>query len=144
MNKMIKMAFAALSLVAFAGAAHAEGDAAKGKKVFKKCMACHKVGDGAKNGVGPQLNGIVGRKAGTVEKFKYSKLMKQASEAGLVWDDAMLHKYLDKKGVNKTLKNFVAEKGGKPKGKGKMTFPGLKKQADRDNVIAYLKTFSAK
>ena len=144
MMKFVKAAVAAIALIGFAGVAHAEGDAAKGKKVFKKCMACHKVGEGAKNGVGPVLTGVIGRKAGTFPKFKYSKLMKQASEAGLVWDEALLDKYLDKKGVNKTLKDFVKEKGGKPKGRGKMTFPGLKKPADRANVIAYLKTFSAK
>ncbi len=144
MMKIVKIAFAALAVMSFAGVAHAEGDAAKGKKVFKKCMACHKVGDKAKNGVGPELNGIIGRKAGSVEKFKYSKLMKQASEAGLVWDEALLDKYLAKKGVNKTLKGFVESKGGKPKGKGKMTFPGLKKDSQRADVIAYLKTFSAK
>jgi len=144
MMKTVKMAIAALALVSFAGLAHAEGDAAKGKKVFKKCQACHKIGDKAKNGVGPVLTGIIGRKAGTAAKFKYSKLMKGASEAGLVWDEAMLDKYLDKKGVNKTLKNFIKEKGGKPKGRGKMAFPGLKKPKDRANVIAYLKTFSAK
>ncbi len=144
MIKMFKVALAALALVSFAGVAHAEGDAAKGKKVFKKCMACHKVGDKAKNGVGPVLNNIIGRKAGTVEKFRYSKLLKGASEAGLVWDEAMLDKYLDKKGANKTLKNFIKEKGGKPKGKSKMAFPGLKKPKDRANVIAFLKTFSEK
>jgi len=144
MMKIVKVAVAALALVSFAGVAHAEGDAAKGKKVFKKCQACHKVGDKAKNGVGPVLTGIIGRKAGTAEKFKYSKLMKQASKAGLVWDEAMLDKYLDKKGTNKTLKNFIKEQGGKPKGKSKMAFPGLKKPKDRANVIAFLKTFGTK
>ncbi len=145
MMKMMKIAFAALSLFAFTGAAHAEGgDADKGKKVFNKCKACHKVGEGAKNGVGPQLNGIIGRKAASVEKFKYSKLIKGAAEAGLVWDEALLDKYLHKKGMNKTLRAFIEEKGGKPSGKSKMAFAGLKKDEDRANVIAYLKTFSAK
>ena len=144
MMKMIKIAVAALSLFAFTGVAHADGDAAKGKKTFNKCKACHKVGDGAKNGVGPELNGIIGRKAGAAEKFKYSKLIKGAAELGLVWDEATLDKYLDKKGMNKTLKAFIEEKGGKPKGKSKMAFAGLKKPTDRANVIAYLKTFAAK
>jgi cytochrome c len=144
MMKILKVAFAALALFAFAGVAHAEGDAAKGKKVFNKCKACHKIGEKAKNGVGPILNGIIGRKAGTREKFKYSKLMKGASELGLVWDEAMLDKYLDKKGMNKTLKAFITEKGGKPKGKSKMAFAGLKKAEQRADVIAYLKTFADK
>ena len=144
MMKIVKVAFAALALFAFTGAAHAEGDAAKGKKVFNKCKACHKVGDKAKNGVGPELNGIIGRKAGASEKFKYSKLVKGAAELGLIWDEANLDKYLNKKGANKTLKAFIVEKGGKPKGKSKMAFAGLKKDSDRANVIAYLKTFVAK
>ena len=137
MMKIVKVAFAALALISFSGIAHAEGDAAKGKKVFNKCKACHKVGDKAKNGVGPSLNGIIGKKAGAVEKFKYSKLLKGAAKAGLVWDEALLDKYLDKKGTNKTLKNFIKEKGGKPKGRSKMAFAGLKKPKDRANVIAY-------
>ena len=144
MMKMIKVAFAALALFSFTGVAHAEGDAAKGKKIFNKCKACHKVGEGAKNGVGPELNGIIGRKAGSVEKFKYSKLVKGAAELGMVWDEATLDKYLDKKGMNKTLKAFITEKGGEPKGKSKMAFAGLKKPQHRADVIAYLKTFVAK
>lgn len=144
MMKIIKMTFAVLALFAFTGAAHAEGDVAKGKKVFNKCKACHKVGGKAKNGVGPVLNGIIGRKAGAAEKFKYSKLLKGAAELGMVWDEALLDKYLDKKGMNKTLKAFIKEKGGKPKGKSKMAFAGLKKPQQRADVIAYLKTFAAK
>ncbi len=144
MMKIVKIAFAALALFSFTGVAHAEGDVAKGKKIFNKCKACHKVGDKAKNGVGPQLNGIIGRKAGSVEKFKYSKLVKGAAELGLVWDEALLDKYLDKKGANKTLKAFIVEKGGKPKGKSKMAFAGLKKPQQRADIIAYLKTFVAK
>ncbi len=144
MMKFVKMALAAVALFTFTGVAHAEGDAAKGKKTFNKCKACHKVGDKAKNGVGPQLNGIIGRKAGTVEKYKYSKLMKGASAAGMVWDVDNLRKYLDKKGMNKTLKEFIKSKGAEPKGKSKMAFAGLKKPSDRDNVIAYLATFAAK
>ena len=142
---MIKVAFAALALFSFTGVAHAEGDAAKGKKIFNKCKACHKVGDGAKNGVGPELNGIIGRKAGSVEKFKYSKLVKGAAELGMIWDEAtLLTNISTKKALNKTLKAFIVEKGGKPKGKSKMAFAGLKKPQQRADVIAYLKTFVAK
>jgi cytochrome c len=144
MKKIVKLAVAAVALVAFAGSANAEGDAAKGAKVFNKCKACHMVGDKAKNKVGPELNGIIGRKAAVVEKFKYSTLLKGAGEAGLVWDEALLDKYLDKKGMNPTLKEFIKSKGGEPKGKSKMAFAGLKKPTDRANVIAYLKTFAAK
>ena len=74
-------ALTGISLLVLAGSAvAADGDAANGLTVFKKCTACHKVGDGAKNGVGPQLNGIVGRKTGTAESFNYSPLNKAAGE----------------------------------------------------------------
>ncbi len=97
---------------------------AAGEKVFKRCAACHKVGEGAKNGVGPLLNGIVGRAAASVEGYKYSGAMIAMGEGGLVWDDAALHTYLENP------RGFV--KGTK------MTFAGLKKLEDRDAVIAYL------
>ena len=98
----------------------------QGEKVFKKCKACHQVGDGAKNKSGPQLNGIMGRTFGSVEGFKYSKSFKAASEEGRVWDDVEMTAFLTK-----------------PKShmKGtKMSFAGLRKQADIDAVIAYLKS----
>jgi cytochrome c len=100
---------------------------AAGEKVFKKCAACHKVGDGAKNGTGPILNGIVGRSAGVVEGFKYSKPLLEMAAGGLVWDDASLHAFIENP------KAFM--KGTK------MSFAGLKKPEDRDAVIAYLATF---
>lgn len=95
-----------------------------GQKVFKKCAACHKVGDGAKNSTGPILNGIVGRPMGTVEGFKYSSDMAEAGAGGMVWDDANLHAFLEKP------KSLIA--------KTKMSFAGLKSAEDRDAVIAYL------
>ena len=136
----IKVLAAATALILAPGVALADGDAKKGEKVFKKCKACHTVENGGKKKVGPNLFGIIGKAAGKAEGFKYGKLLTQAAEAGLVWDDAMLNKYLDKKGMNKSLKAFIEEKGGKPKGKSKMAFVGLKKEKDRKNVIAYLNT----
>ena len=119
--------FAAAALaVASATAAFAEGDAAKGEKVFKKCKACHAVGEGAKNKVGPQLNGIVGATAGMVDGFKYSDVMLAAGADGLVWDEANLSGYLTKP------KDFMPGN--------KMSFAGLRKEADVANVIAYLQT----
>ncbi|MGB0921733.1 MAG: c-type cytochrome [Alphaproteobacteria bacterium] len=101
----------------------------KGEKVFKKCKACHQVGEKAKNTVGPVLNGVAGRKAGAVEGYKYSKAMIAAGEGGLVWDDANLDGYLAQP------KKFIP--------KNKMSFVGLKKEKDRAAVIAYLKQFEA-
>ena len=69
---------------------HATGDADAGKKVFNKCKACHAVGEGAANKVGPQLNGIIGAAAGQVEGFKYSDALTEAAAGGLVWDDESL------------------------------------------------------
>lgn len=137
----LKIIAAAAALMITPGVALAAGDAAKGEKIYKKkCKACHTVDKDGKKKVGPNLYGIIGKQAGQFPKFKYGKLLKAAAEAGLVWDDAILQKYLDKKGMTPTLKAFVEEKGGEAKGKSKMIFVGLKKQKDRDNIIAYLNT----
>ncbi len=128
MKTALKLAMAALAFASFATVAHAGGDAEKGKKVFKKCKACHAVGENAKNKVGPVLNDVMGRKAGTYDGFKYSKAMKEAGEKGLVWNHDTLAKYLEKP------RKFLP--------KTKMAFAGLKKEKDRENVIAYLETFS--
>ena len=116
---------AAAFLVLASTSAQAQ-DAAAGEKVFKKCMACHAVGDGAKNKVGPVLNGVVGRAAGTAEGFNYSQPMKDAGAGGLVWTEENIGKYLENP------KELV--KGNK------MAFAGLKKEDERANVIAFLKT----
>lgn len=101
---------------------------AAGEAVFKKCSACHKVGAGAKNAVGPVLNGVVGAPMGRVEGFKYSNTLAEMGAAGGIWDDAALHAFLENP------KGFV--KGTK------MSFAGLKKPEERDAVIAYLSTFA--
>ncbi|WP_406645279.1 c-type cytochrome [Aliisedimentitalea scapharcae] len=101
---------------------------AKGEKVFKKCKACHQVGEDAKNKTGPILNGIVGHAAGAVDGFKYSKPMKAAAEDGLVWSDAELAAFLTK--PKKYMKGT------------KMSFSGLKKEKDIDAVLAYLKSYA--
>ena len=103
------------------GAALAQGDAEAGEKVFKKCKTCHSFDPGKKK-IGPHLKGVVGRKAGAVEGYKYSKAM---AAADITWDEANLDKFLTKP------KAFV--KGTK------MSFSGLKKEAQRADLIAYLK-----
>ncbi|MEO9526781.1 cytochrome c family protein [Roseibium sp.] len=117
---------AGTALLALTVQASAEGDPAKGKKVFKKCAACHAVGEKAKNKVGPQLNGVVGRPWGQVEDYKYSKALIELGD-GKVWDAETLDAYLLKP------KDVIP--------KGKMAFAGLRKEADRENVIAYLAQF---
>ena len=126
------VAVAGMLILATAGAALAEGNVEKGGKVFKKkCKACHQIGKKAKNRVGPILNDVVGRKIASVEGFKYSKAFKAKAEAEpeFVWDEASIETYLTKP------KDFIK--------KNKMAFAGLKKEKDRENVIAYLKGFSA-
>ncbi len=120
-----------LALAVSAGQALASGDAGKGEKVFKKCKACHSLKAG-KNKVGPSLAGIVGRKAGSASKYKYSKGMKAAAAKGLTWDEESLEKYI----ANPT--NYLRDYLGDKKAKGKMSFK-LKKDGDRDNVVAFLK-----
>ena len=100
---------------------------AEGEKVFRKCKACHQVGEGAKNRVGPHLNGVVGRAAGAVEGFRYSKPLETAAADGLVWTEDALGA-------------FLADPRGYLKGT-KMAFAGLKSEEDRAAIAAYLATF---
>lgn len=116
------------ALVLAAGPALAEGDPAAGEKVYNKCKICHMVGEGAKNRVGPPLNGIMGQQAGTIAGFNYSPAMKKAGEEGLVWTEAAMAAYLEN--PRKYLKGT------------RMAFPGLKKEQEIADVIAYLKQFS--
>ncbi len=136
MIKAKALGLAVALAVAATGAAWAQGDAAKGGKVFKKCKACHTLA--GKHRVGPTLQGIFGRQAGTAEGFKYSSDMKAAGEAGLVWNEETFGTYIKKEG-KKGLKYFIGSYIGKDKAKTKMAFPGLKKDADIENLIAYLK-----
>ena len=119
--RMLTSIAAATLLVLVSHSSWAEGDAAKGEKVYKKCKTCHSL-EAGKNKVGPHLNGVIGRAAGSVEGYKYSKAL---ADSGLVWDEATLDSYLAKP------KELVP--------KTKMAFPGLKKESDRQDVIAYMK-----
>lgn len=103
-------------------------DAENGAETFKRCRACHDVGDNAKNKVGPILNGIIGRKAGTIEGFKYSDANMKAGANGWVWTEEKMMEYL--------LNPRAAMPGNK------MAYAGLKDEQERKDLIAYLKTFT--
>ena len=107
-----------------------EGKAEDGAEVFKKCRACHDVGPESKNKVGPVLNDIVGRKAGTIEGFTYSEANKAAGGKGLTWTEDVLLKYLE---------NPLTFMPGT-----KMAFAGLKDEQDRKDLIAFLKKHTKK
>ena len=100
----------------------AEGDAKAGETVFKTCAACHNLAKPVKNGIGPSLVGVIGRKAGSVEGFKYSDAMRNST---VVWDESALDTYL------KDPKGFIP--------KNKMVLAPLSKPEERANVIAYLR-----
>lgn len=119
--KTISIAAAAFVAIAMAAGSAGAADVKKGKRVFNKCKACHSLKEGKKK-LGPSLHGIIGRKAGTSPKFKYSKAMKTS---GLTWDEETLREFLRK--PKKLVKGT------------KMAFPGLKKASDLDNLMAYLK-----
>ena len=91
-----------------------------------KCAPCHSIGPGAKNKVGPEQNGLVGRKAGSVEGFNYSEAMKNS---GITWDEA-------------TLDEYITDPKKKVPGN-KMVFPGIKDELQRGDLIAYLASFNA-
>ena len=124
MNRLISApAVTAFSLLLSVNYAHS-ADLSKGKKVFNKCKACHTLVAG-KNRIGPSLSGLFGRAAGTAPKYRYSKAMKSAGAGGLVWTEKTLAEYL--------VKPRAYVKGTK------MTFAGVKKPEDMENLIAFLK-----
>jgi cytochrome c len=126
-STILALTTAVITAVSTARAQDASGgNAEAGASVFKRCMACHAVGPDAKNGVGPVLNGVVGRAAGTYPGYNYSAANKNS---GLTWDKPTLTTYLHapRKLVPGT----------------KMTFAGLSKDQEIADVIAYLKQFNA-
>jgi len=101
-------------------------DAANGEKVFAQCRACHQIGENAKNAVGPVLNGVIGRKAGSVEGYSYSPANKNS---GLTWDEA-------------TFSEYIKDPKAKVPGT-KMVYAGLKDEQRIKDLLAYLKQFDA-
>lgn len=126
MKGFIGAALLGAALVCSASA-YAAGDAEHGKTVFNhNCKICHAVGPGARPGVGPEQNNLVGSKAGARPGYNYSAAMKEAGEKGTVWTPENLDKFLT---------NPKAMVPGT-----KMVFPGLKNEKDREDVIAFLQT----
>ena len=130
----MRLLAAALFFVFAGSSVTMAGDLDAGKKVFAKCKSCHTVGPSAKNKIGPLLNGVVGRSWGAVEGYKYSKgkdgtMMAMAEAEPRIWNVESLTEFLRKP------KDLVK--------KTKMSFPGLKKDDDIENVIFYLAQFDA-
>lgn len=114
----------AFGLFAALPAAHAQ-DAAAGQRVFNQCRACHIIDNNGRNAVGPNLHGVIGRKAGAIENFRYSASMREKAEGGLVWTEDNMRAYL------------ANPKAVVPAGS--MSFQGLRQPQQIEDVIAYLK-----
>lgn len=117
------LAITLLAALATAQAAHAQ-DAAAGQQVFRKCLPCHAVGPGAKNKVGPELNGLDGRHSASAPAYSYSAANKNS---GIVWNE-------------QTFKEYIKDPRSKIPGT-KMIFPGIKNEKDINDLWAYLKQF---
>jgi cytochrome c len=117
--------FVALLTVVGAGDLRAQ-DAAAGEKVFGVCKACHQIGETAKNNVGPVLNGVIGRKAGSVAGYSYSAANK---DSGITWDEA-------------TFREYIKDPKAKVPGT-KMIYAGLKDEQKTNDLVAFLKQFDA-
>jgi cytochrome c len=123
---MTVVAAMALTVGALTQAARADGDPAKGAEVFKKCMPCHRIGPGATNLVGPELNGLDGRHTGSASGYNYSAANKKS---GIVWGKEIFEKYIQ--GPQKVIPGT------------KMFFAGIHNKTEIENLWAYLAQFKA-
>ncbi|MGB3022729.1 MAG: c-type cytochrome [Methyloceanibacter sp.] len=130
MRKAVCAAAGAAALLALSGSAFAAGDAEKGKADFAtKCGICHQVGPDAKTLIGPELNGIAGRKAASVADFpSYSAGMKKLGDEGYVWTDEHLDAWI------------ADPKAMIPDSMMALAFAGVPDAGERADIIAYLKT----
>ncbi|MGY6705186.1 c-type cytochrome [Roseinatronobacter sp.] len=111
-----------------ARAAHSPELIAQGESLYRACRTCHQVGEGARNAVGPMLNGIIGRSAGTMDGFRYSPVLTEAGDTGLIWTE-------------ETVSEFIAD----PRGylpRNRMSYAGMRDADDRRALVAYLSTYS--
>jgi cytochrome c len=120
----MKLLLAAVGIIAAMTQAASSQDLAAGENSFKKCLPCHAVGEGAKNKIGPLLNGLDGRKSGTIEGFSYTDANKNS---GIVWNE-------------ETFKEYIRDPRAKIPGT-KMVFPGIKNEKEAGDLWAYLKQF---
>src|SRR5947209_16991896 len=125
-KRMIRSGMAAAGLLVASFSAAAAQDLAAGEQSFKKCLPCHSVGEGAKNKVGPELNGLDARHSGSVPDYNYTDANKNS---GIVWSEA-------------TFKEYITDPRAKIPGT-KMVFAGIKNEQERTNLWAYLKQFNA-
>jgi cytochrome c len=126
---MKKLTLSALIVIATSAAASSAAlaqDVAAGKSSFNKCLACHSIGEGAKNKVGPQLNGLDGRKSGTAPDYSYSDANKNS---GITWNEAQF-------------KEYIRDPKAKVPGT-KMAFAGIKKDTEVNDLWAYVSQFDA-
>lgn len=117
-----------LAVAPLSGALAQAGDAEAGKRVFNQCMACHTINEGGPNRVGPNLHGVIGRKAAIKEGFKYSPAMMKKGEENWVWSEENLNPYL------RNPREVVPGT--------QMAFPGLRNDTQLNDVIAYIKSES--
>jgi len=120
----MKKWFVAAALIATSSGAGLAQDVEKGANVFKQCQACHSIGPGAQNKIGPELNGLDGRKAGTVPNYSYSDANKNS---GIIWSE-------------QTFKEYIKDPRAKIPGT-KMIFPGVKNEPQANDLWVYIKQF---
>jgi cytochrome c len=125
-NMMVKTLIAAATLIVVSAGVTFAQDVDKGASVFKRCGICHKIGPGATNLVGPELNGLDGRKAGSVPGFSYSEANKNS---GIVWGEA-------------TFKEYIQDPRAKIPNT-RMIFAGIKNEQEINDLWAYVKQFDA-
>jgi cytochrome c len=123
---MMKKLIVAAALIVVSSVSGVAQDAQKGKAVFNICLACHAIGPGAQNKIGPELNGLDGRRAGTVPNFEYSDANK---DSGIVWNEGTFEEYI---------KNPAAKVPGT-----KMIFPGIRNEQQAKDLWAYIGQFDA-